>query len=451
MVSAHREARTAFYDAFEQVRRVAAQHGNRVPEPYIPGPLPPPRTPPGVGSGSPQALTALSTELTRAAGAWESSARVLSGILAGLALPTTPARTISGAARRVSSQKADVERRRAELLKAEQQITQNAITGVRTFLNTPKRKPPLQAAWDAQFHHFLPGVATGTKDLTLYGLANNPMTAPFYFAANRDSWMNRGPVGQAKMIYQAVQHPGLFLKSIVDWEQWKTDPMRAYGETVPSLIAAATMGTGAGSGITARFSTLLRRHEQKPETPAADTRKSDQSLNEAAEEAPKTRDLGNHSRGGGPAATSPTQPPGPAPRPNGPPEDIRVAGKEPDSPKPQPPQRTSPGHPPSPEIPWFERRAAEIGAEIKKLPRGSGKPDRLAEALTKLGLPHDEAVRAAVKAAESAFGEVGGTPAAVGGGTVILPKIAAQNIVLIVRPDGSVVAERGNVIDFIAR
>lgn len=297
LASAHRDTRTAFYDAFDQVRRVAAQHGNRVPEPYIPGPLTPPRTPPGIGSGSPQALTALSTELARVAGAWESSARVLSGILGGLALPTTPARTISGAARRVSSQRADVERRRAELLKAEQQITQNALTGIRTFLNTPKRKPPLQAAWDAQFKHFLPGVGTGVKDLGLMSLAYNPVSAPFYFALNRDGWMNRGPVGQAKTLYQAVQHPGLFLKSIVDWEQWKKDPMRAYGETVPSLIiAAATMGTGAGSGITTRFTTLLRRTEQKVETPAANTAKSTEALDEAAKRSPRSSNLGTQSR-----------------------------------------------------------------------------------------------------------------------------------------------------------
>ncbi|WP_157610160.1 hypothetical protein [Spirillospora albida] len=324
MVSAHRDTRAAFYDAFEQVRRVAAEHGNRVPEPYIPGPLPPPRTPPGVGSGSPQALTALSTELTRAAGTWESSARVLSGILSGLALPTTPARTISGAARRVSSQRAEVERRRAELLKAEQQITQNALTGVRTFVDTPKRKPPLQAAWDAQFKHFLPGVGTGVKDLGLMSLAYSPVSAPVYFAVNRDGWMNRGPVGQTKMIYQAVQHPGLFLKSIIDWEQWKKDPMRAYGETVPSLIiAAATMGTGAGSGITARFSTLLRRKEQKPETPAANTAKSAEALDEAAKESPKAKNLGERS--------APTQaaPKDPAPGAARPPQDIKVAGGRP--------------------------------------------------------------------------------------------------------------------------
>ncbi|WP_157609968.1 hypothetical protein [Spirillospora albida] len=131
-------------------------------------------------------------------------------------------------------------------------------------------------------------------------LAYNPVTAPVYYTLNRDSWMNRGPAGQAKTLYQAVQHPGLFLKSLIDWEQWKTDPMRAYGETVPSLIiAAATMGTGAGSGITSRFTTLLRR-EQKPATPVANTQKSARSLNEAAEQSPKTAGLGGQDRRAGP-------------------------------------------------------------------------------------------------------------------------------------------------------
>ncbi|WP_216894000.1 hypothetical protein [Nocardia alni] len=97
------------------------------------------------------------------------------------------------------------------------------------------------------------------------------------------------------------------------------------------------------------------------------------------------------------------------------------------------------------------QKAEQIGNEVKNLPKGSGKPDVLAGKLTDLHLTHEQAVDAAVSASETAFGEVGGTAPAVGGGTVILPKIATQNIVLIVREDGSVIAARGDVTSFIAR
>jgi hypothetical protein len=102
----------------------------------------------------------------------------------------------------------------------------------------------------------------------------------------------------------------------------------------------------------------------------------------------------------------------------------------------------------SPEI---TQKAEQIGNEVKDLPRGSGKPDLLASKLTDLHLTHDQAVDAAVTASETAFGEVGGTAPAVGGGTVILPLYATQKVVLIVREDGSVVAARGDVASFIAK
>ncbi|MFE6922632.1 hypothetical protein ACFVAV_16460 [Nocardia sp. NPDC057663] len=93
----------------------------------------------------------------------------------------------------------------------------------------------------------------------------------------------------------------------------------------------------------------------------------------------------------------------------------------------------------------------KIGDEIKDLPKGSGKPDIMATKLTEQNLSHDEAVEATIAASQRAFGEIGGTAPAVGGGTVILPYYATQNVVMIVRADGSVIAARGSVIDFIAR
>ncbi|GAB2701611.1 hypothetical protein [Nocardia thraciensis] len=95
------------------------------------------------------------------------------------------------------------------------------------------------------------------------------------------------------------------------------------------------------------------------------------------------------------------------------------------------------------------QKAEQIGKEVGKLPPGSGKPDILAQRLTDLKLPHDDAVEAAQIASRAAFGEVGGTAPAKGGGTVILPLYATQKVVMIVRKDGSVISQKGNVQDFI--
>ncbi|MFD4402252.1 hypothetical protein ACFWPH_05750 [Nocardia sp. NPDC058499] len=99
----------------------------------------------------------------------------------------------------------------------------------------------------------------------------------------------------------------------------------------------------------------------------------------------------------------------------------------------------------------IRQRAQQIGEEVKGLPKGSGKPDILASKLSEMNLSHDDAVQAAVEASKSAFTGVGGTAAAKGGGTVILPELATQQVVLIVKPDGSVIVERGPIWDFMAQ
>ncbi|MQY24397.1 hypothetical protein NRB20_75320 [Nocardia sp. RB20] len=99
----------------------------------------------------------------------------------------------------------------------------------------------------------------------------------------------------------------------------------------------------------------------------------------------------------------------------------------------------------------IRQQAEQIGNEVKNLPKGSGKPGVLAQKLTDLHLSHEQAVDAAVSASKAAFGEVGGTAPAVGGGTVILPVYAVQKVVLIVREDGSVISQSGDVTSFIAK
>ena len=152
-------------------------------------------------------------------------------------------------------------RSRAELLKTDrQQVVQSAKTG-----------NPFRDGWDAYAHHYLPGLGQGVKDMGLSALAGNPMTAPVYIAIKPKGWLQRGPVGQIQGLTQGVQHPIAFAKAAVNWEEWKRDPVRAFGEAAPTIvITALTAGTGSASGLTA---------------------KSAQALKEAATEAPKTKNL----------------------------------------------------------------------------------------------------------------------------------------------------------------
>lgn len=275
LVDQHEDVRAAFYAAFDSVRQMAAGAGPpRVREPYIPGPPRGGRPASATRSGSPAALDQLSTELTRAANSWQDAAQALSEILANLGLSTVPARTISRAAQSTSDQKPAIRRSREELLKTDQ-VVQPAKTG-----------DMLRDGWNAYVHHYLPGLGQGLKDMGLSALAGNPTTAPFYLAIKPKGWLERGPVGQIQGLAQGVQHPIAFAKAAVNWEEWKRDPVRAFGEAAPTIvITAVTGGTGSGSGVAARVAAALRR------TGGPETAKSARALQEAATEAPKTNKL----------------------------------------------------------------------------------------------------------------------------------------------------------------
>jgi len=50
-----------------------------------------------------------------------------------------------------------------------------------------------------------------------------------------------------------ITHPVEFGKAIVDWETWKSNPLRAFGKLVPDIaIALATAGTGTAASASAR-------------------------------------------------------------------------------------------------------------------------------------------------------------------------------------------------------
>ncbi|MFG2005734.1 hypothetical protein ACGFNU_41960 [Spirillospora sp. NPDC048911] len=327
----HRDVRSNFYAAFDAVKDLAAEAEGgppRIGEPYISGPPRGGLRSGDVRSGSPDALHRLGVELDRAGRAWQDAGQTLANILGGLGLSTAPAQNIVRAGGWVSQQRQDVVRRRDELLKADQQQLLQAAYGTVRGLSQALGQADssaLDKAWNDYAHRYLPGLWEGTKDLGLAGLASNPFTAPAYAMANPRSWMQRGPIGQFKGLIQGAQHPVSFAKAMINWDLWKRDPIRAYGQTVPSIvIGALTLGTGSGSGAAGRLSTALRRTgKTKPETPATDTGGAVRALDEAADQAGKTAPLGkqNTRAPSPPAISRPTPDPGPP--------DMKVAGNKP--------------------------------------------------------------------------------------------------------------------------
>ncbi|XRQ08998.1 hypothetical protein ACN3XK_73060 [Actinomadura welshii] len=308
LARAHDDARSGFYGAFDAVHRLAAEDGSppRVGEPYIAGA--PRGGPPGEAgerSGSPAGLDQLAKEVSRAARSWEDAGAALSRTLADLGLSTAPARSVSRAADRVRAQKADIDRRRAELLKADQQqAVQAAVTTIQGILPESKGvKGAFGDLWNTYTKRYLPGVWEGTKDIGLSALAMTPFTAPLYFGINRKSWMERGPVGQAQGIYQGLQHPGQFAKAIVNWDEWKRDPVHALGQTVPGIVlTVATLGTGSGAGASSRIGAGLRRtanEGNKPDLRTTRTEPNESRGSDSDQPDPRTGD-GDASTAGAP-------------------------------------------------------------------------------------------------------------------------------------------------------
>ncbi|GGL40947.1 hypothetical protein [Nocardia jinanensis] len=96
-------------------------------------------------------------------------------------------------------------------------------------------------------------------------------------------------------------------------------------------------------------------------------------------------------------------------------------------------------------------RVQDIGDEVKSRSKDSEprNPEFLAQRLSELNLSHDEALEATIQATEIAFGSNSGTANAVGGGTALVPRSVHHGLVMIVKPDGSVVAARGDVTELI--
>ncbi|MEU5877723.1 toxin glutamine deamidase domain-containing protein [Spirillospora sp. NPDC047279] len=269
LTESHGSARSGFYDAFDLVQRLAAEAEGgppRVGEPYVPGP---PRgglrASGDVRSGSPDLLNLLATELGRAGRAWGDAGDDLARVLSGLGLGTGPARAIARAGSGVAAQQAEVRRRRDEFLRADQQAAiqaaMNTVHATAQAIGSAQAQRPgllktaWNAGWDIYVKRYLGGVAEGVKGIGLTALASNAATAPFYGMVDREGWMQRSLVGQANGLWNGVQHPVEFGKAIINWDQWKEDPVRAYGEMVPgAILAVSTGGAGTASNAGSKLS-----------------------------------------------------------------------------------------------------------------------------------------------------------------------------------------------------
>ncbi|MFI6521392.1 hypothetical protein ACIBF1_37980 [Spirillospora sp. NPDC050679] len=477
MAERHQAARSGFYEAFDQVKKLASQAEGgppRVGEPYVPAPpRGGPRESDAVRSGSPELLSSLGAELAQAGRSWQEAGHALAQTLTGLGLSAAPGTRVRHAGDWLSAQRQDLERRRAELLKSDQPqpapVPVCTVKAVTPGAPPPPEKPSLKGAWKGYLKHYLPGVLNGAKDIGLAGLAANPWTAPLYVAVSPKGWMQRGPIGQLKGLYQGVQDPVAFAKAMVNWEEWTHDPLRAMGEAGPGIIlTVVTGGTAAGSGAAARLGAGARNLGGKVKNIRPTGR-------DTLPEAP--RNIKPDSL----ETSKPTPPPDPKPS-SKPPEqgDIKVAGPPKSSPTPSPGDRkvagppdkkvagatSSPGKPtPSlqsslltpeqmDEILASGRSMREIlaergpdvageviGRETERLPRGKGK-ENIMRHVHALGLPQAETVKVVVAASRQAFTGVGGWEPMPNGDIAILPTQPQVKDTFLVHPDGTVTARK---------
>ncbi|MFC9969999.1 hypothetical protein ACFVH6_03740 [Spirillospora sp. NPDC127200] len=497
MAERHQAARSGFYEAFDQVKKLASQAEGgppRVSEPYVPGPpRGGPRESDAVRSGSPELLGSLGSELAQAGRSWQEAGHALAQTLTGLGLSAAPGTRVRHAGDWLSAQRQDLERRRAELLKSDQPqpapVPVCTVKAVTPGAPARQEKPSLKGAWKGYLNHYLPGVLNGAKDIGLAGLAANPWTAPVYLAVSPKGWVQRGPIGQLKGLYQGVQDPVAFAKAMVDWEEWTRDPLRALGEAGPGIIlTVVTGGTAAGSGAATRLGAGARNLGGKVKNIRPTGRETPDNGLPGAARGVKPDSL---------ETSKPTPPPAPKP-PAKPPEqgDIMVAGPPRSSAPPSPGDRKVAGTPdkkvagpggiiqPSasgdrkvadgvgsftqlPKAKYahysadelqaltdaagglrgvYERHGADIagvviGAEAKEIK--SGQRAHIVRRVTELGLPQQEAASAAMYAAQRTWGQAGQIELP-NGDIAVVPGHPAVPDTFVVSPDGKMTVRKSH-------
>ncbi|NVI88529.1 hypothetical protein [Actinomadura sp. BRA 177] len=77
--------------------------------------------------------------------------------------------------------------------------------------------------WNAYAHHYLPGRQSDDR--------------PLLHSGQTEELAGAGPAGQIQGLAQGVQHPVAFAKAAINWEEWKRDPIRAFGGPYPPELS----------------------------------------------------------------------------------------------------------------------------------------------------------------------------------------------------------------------
>ncbi|MGI8335782.1 hypothetical protein ACRYCC_38035 [Actinomadura scrupuli] len=166
MFGRHQLVLSALSGAFGQVERLAATATPppKVASPRLSGSPSAPRKAAGERSGDPELLYQLGVELGRAWRSWEDAGRALAGVLSRLGLTPEHGQTIRRTGGWLAAQKADLERRRDELLGGDGDpglggtptaaLPQVEATG---SAKAPGSTYSLSRGFDLWWNHYLPG------------------------------------------------------------------------------------------------------------------------------------------------------------------------------------------------------------------------------------------------------------------------------------------------------
>jgi hypothetical protein len=258
----HRLVLSAFSGAFGQVERLAstATPPPKVAWPRLPGLPSVPRQSAGARGGDPELLHQLGVELGRAGRSWEDTGRALAGVLNRLGLSPEHGQTIGRTGGWLTAQKADLERRRDELLKsdADPDLGTTPATALPQVQASGSAKAThsssiLSHGFDLWWNHYLPGVGNSLKELGQSAAAVNPASELVYMAVDFEGWKQHGSIGMAKGGWYGINHPTQLLKAVVNWDEWKKDPVRAYGSFAPDIVTTAmTFGSGGATAAARR-------------------------------------------------------------------------------------------------------------------------------------------------------------------------------------------------------
>lgn len=277
MVERHQMVQRAFLDAFHSAERAATASGGPagVAAPYprpAPAALPVPAG--GYVGGNPDLIQMVHDELGRTGMAWQEAGGSLSEVLAGIGVTSGPGQNVAQAGSWLLDQRSDLQRRRAELLKAppvpspEQptsppdkdsftdvtdaltsavdwagDLWADTVQSVAGAVGVPQVGKIARTYADRVAKPLWQGAAESTVGLIKQGWQNSPigvLTDWNGYLARLDGYRQAGAF--------AARDPIGFLKQVSDWKTLTTDPARWFGRLVPDItIAAVTAGASTGA------------------------------------------------------------------------------------------------------------------------------------------------------------------------------------------------------------